>query len=153
MNSTEPLLACRLPGTPRPQGSMRLTTTTTGKNVARYSDTTISHRNLTVGQLHATWGVHRSPLTTPISVSLTFHFARPKSHYRTGKFKDQLKASAPELHDKTPDVDKLIRLMLDALTIAGVVKDDSQVFAVRGEKRWIHRNDHPSTYLQLWDHQ
>lgn len=149
----DPTLAVRLPGVPRPQGSLKIITNPrTGRAFAKNSDTTASHRNLLVGQLVGYWAGNQ-PLKCPVSVSLEFYFARPKSHYRTGRFEDELKASAPELHDKMPDVDKLVRLMLDALTIAGVVKDDSQVFAVRGEKRWIHRNDHPSTYLQVWAHE
>ena len=60
---------------------------------------------------------------------MEFFFPRPKSHYRTGKHAADLKADAPLYHTNKPDVDKLERCVLDALT--GVLwKDDSQVVYV-----------------------
>lgn len=57
---------------------------------------------------------------------MEFFFPRPKSHYRTGKHASDMKADAPNYHTSKPDVDKLERCVLDALT--GVLwKDDSQV--------------------------
>lgn len=148
----DPTLAVRLPGTPRPQGSLKIIQShSTGRAFAKNSNSTVMHRNLVVGQLNGYWAGN-TPLTCPVSVSLEFYFARPKSHYRSGRFSDELKDSAPTLMVKTPDVDKTTRLCLDALTIAGVIKDDSQVFALRAEKRWIDKAEHPSTYLQLWRH-
>ena len=65
---------------------------------------------------------------TPLIVHLEFYFARPKSHYGTGRNEGMLKADAPDfpITRSTGDVDKLSRLVLDALQ--GIVyKDDSQV--------------------------
>jgi len=75
---------------------------------------------------------------TPVVVSATFVFERPKNHYRTGKYSDVLKPSAPDAyyHTQAPDLDKLIRAVLDALS--GVAyHDDSQVFCIaRTFKMW-----------------
>jgi len=61
-----------------------------------------------------------------VSLSLLFIMPRPKSHYGTGKNSQNLKMSAPTFHTSTPDLDKLIRCVKDALK--GIVyKDDSQV--------------------------
>jgi Holliday junction resolvase RusA-like endonuclease len=63
----------------------------------------------------------------PIHVLIAFHMPRPRSHYRTGKHAHELRPNAPTYSDKRPDIDKLIRSTLDALTAAGIYMDDGQV--------------------------
>jgi Holliday junction resolvase RusA-like endonuclease len=66
----------------------------------------------------------------PLHVSLRFSFVRPKSHLK----KDgSLRKGKPQAMTRKPDVDKLVRPVLDALT--GIVwRDDSQVTAVWADK-------------------
>ena len=71
----------------------------------------------------------------PVQVNATFTFARPKSHYRTGKHADQLKPQAPVRCTNRVDVDKLARALLDAIT-GPVVLDDSQVVILTAAKHW-----------------
>jgi crossover junction endodeoxyribonuclease RusA len=69
-----------------------------------------------------------------VTAHVTFTLPRPKAHYRTGKHADELRPDAPTLHASKPDLDKLLRSTGDALTAAGVYRDDSrlaQVFAVK----------------------
>jgi crossover junction endodeoxyribonuclease RusA len=62
----------------------------------------------------------------PVFLDLAFRFARPKSHFNA---KGLLKTSAPKHVITKPDIDKIERSTLDALT--GVLfKDDSQVCRV-----------------------
>jgi len=62
----------------------------------------------------------------PLWLSVDFYLSRPKNHYRTGKFSDQLKPSAPKWPTKKPDATKLLRAIEDALT--GVLwVDDAQI--------------------------
>ena len=62
----------------------------------------------------------------PVAVSLTFFFTRPKGHYGTGRNAHTLRDSAPGAIVTKPDIDKLARCVLDALT--GVAfHDDAQV--------------------------
>lgn len=62
----------------------------------------------------------------PVALGVEFHMPRPVSHYRSGDREKGLKATAPINHAKTPDLDKLIRCVMDALT--GIAwRDDSQV--------------------------
>lgn len=70
----------------------------------------------------------------PVCVDITFVFPRPKAHYGSGRNANVLKAAAPLWHTKAPDLDKLIRSILDALTEAGVVTDDGQVCRVTAVK-------------------
>jgi Holliday junction resolvase RusA-like endonuclease len=68
----------------------------------------------------------RDPTAEPVAVRLVFRFIRPSSHFGSGRNAAVLKPSAPVFHAQTPDVDKLVRLALDACT--GVVwRDDKQV--------------------------
>tara|TARA_R100000742_G_C4276226_1_gene97162 strand:- start:255 stop:713 length:459 start_codon:yes stop_codon:yes gene_type:complete len=66
------------------------------------------------------------PLNGPIFMYIEFHIARPKSHYRTGKYKHLLKQGVLLHCPKRPDIDNYAKLVLDALN--GVFyKDDGQV--------------------------
>lgn len=71
----------------------------------------------------------------PLAVNLVFYLDRPKSHYGTGKNADKRKDSSPYHHLTRPDLDKLARSVLDALT-GTVVKDDSQVVTIVCHKRY-----------------
>jgi len=76
------------------------------------------------------------PLTCRIQTRMDFVFARPKSHYRTGKNAATLRDNAPHRDDhlQDPDALKLARAVEDALT--GIVwKDDNQLAGYQ-EKRW-----------------
>jgi Holliday junction resolvase RusA-like endonuclease len=67
------------------------------------------------------------PLEGPVEVRATFTLARPKS--------------APKARwapDKKPDIDKLLRGLLDACTAAGVWVDDAQVVTVVTSKVFPH---------------
>jgi Holliday junction resolvase RusA-like endonuclease len=71
----------------------------------------------------------------PVIVECDFFLRRPKSHFGTGRNAGTLKASAPTHVDRAPDVDKLVRACLDALT--GVVfADDCQVVDLYATKAW-----------------
>jgi crossover junction endodeoxyribonuclease RusA len=67
------------------------------------------------------------PWEGPCEIAITFIFKRPKAHYRTGRNAHLLKDDAPFYvtnHSKG-DIDKLFRSTFDALTAAGVWKDDA----------------------------
>ena len=71
----------------------------------------------------------------PVRVAVEFWFSRPSSHFRTGKNANLLSKSSPEYHAQTPDVDKLLRCLLDGLS--GVVyADDRQVFETFAARKW-----------------
>ena len=72
----------------------------------------------------------------PIAVAIMFYLPRPRYHYGTGKRAGELKAKAPLFVDKKPDLDKLVRATLDALTTAGVIRDDAQVASLRSLKSY-----------------
>ena len=127
-----------VPGRPRPQGSARwIKSRTTGKAVPIKPRGEVEHRQLVAVTLRQGWG--RPPLDGPVEVQATFCFARPKSHYGTGRNSSTLKPGAADAHTQPPDLDKLARLVGDALVEGGVVSDDSVIVSWVLSKVWVER--------------
>ncbi len=82
-----------------------------------------------------------APIAGPVRVTLVFRMPRPKNHFG----KKGLKSDAPILHSSRPDIDKLVRAVLDALTMIAWM-DDSQVAALEVLKRY---DDEPGVKITL----
>ena len=96
----------------------------------------------------------RRPLVGDIQLKLTFYMPRPKSHYRTGKRSHVLKAKAPVFHSVRPDLDNLLKMLMD--TIQGkdrMIIDDSQICGLSAIKVYSDdldwNNDHPRTEVVI----
>jgi crossover junction endodeoxyribonuclease RusA len=76
------------------------------------------------------------PFDGAVGVIVTFFMPRPKSHYGSGRNALNLKPSAPFYPAVMPDIDKLLRAVLDGLTDAQVWHDDGQVVLVHASKRY-----------------
>ena len=79
----------------------------------------------------------KTPLAGDIMLKLIFTMPRPKSHFRTGKFKHILKDGYEHIinHTFKPDIDNLVKLICD--TIQGqdrMIVDDSQICMLQAEK-------------------
>ena len=72
------------------------------------------------------------PLSTALGLTITFNFERPKSHFNR---KGILLPSSPKLHTKKPDIDNLIKFVLDALN-GHLYVDDSQVVSILATKQY-----------------
>ena len=79
--------------------------------------------------------LNRSDL--PVSVTLKHHMPRPKAHYIHNRDTKQhdLSPHAPILVTKTPDIDNLNKLVLDAMTTVEC-KDDSVVAHIHAKQVW-----------------
>ena len=97
----------------------------------------VFHRQVVAWNLRSRATASEWPLgyTGPVSVDIFFQFARPKSHN-----------PGPERHTYKPDLDKLTRLVLDALTVSEVIKDDSQVVEIHAYKDWATKD---VSYIEL----
>lgn len=127
-------------GTAAPQGSKRAFKHKTTGEVVMVND---NHKSLTawrkaVADAAKAAKTKQHPYAGPVQVAITFYLPRPKAHFGTGKNAGKLKPSAPTWHTKKPDVDKLERAVYDALTKAGIYKDDAQVV---GSYHWKHYAD------------
>ena len=69
---------------------------------------------------------------------MTFFFARPRSHYRTGRNAHLLRDDAPIAPTSAPDLSKLIRSTEDALGDAGAIVNDARIVDHNARKRYTH---------------
>ena len=80
----------------------------------------------------------------PIYLYASFFMARPKSHFR----KDgSLVKGAPVTPGK-PDLDNVVKVVMDALTFAGVWTDDSKVVGLSIYKHYTDTPLHTGTVLE-----
>ena len=130
-------------GRPRPQGSMRtLIPKRQAKPVTLPSDAGIYKYRADVQATFVRAYGEPAPLEGPVVLHATFFFRRPDNHYlpvaptKGRKAREALKVTAPVIHHvSTPDVDKLLRAIGDALTGFAYV-DDKQICDIWGSKRW-----------------
>jgi Holliday junction resolvase RusA-like endonuclease len=114
-------------GIPRPQGSMRAFVRG-GRAIVTSDNTHLRPWKTAVAEAaragrHVVW-------LGPVAVGITFRLPRPKGH--TGK--RGLLPSAPHHPTGRPDLDKLARAVMDALTESGVITDDAQVIRLAARK-------------------
>lgn len=85
------------------------------------------------------------PFDGPLRMHLEFYFPRPKNHYRTGKYSDQLKPTAPHIHTNMPDVDNLSKFILDAMNEV-FYEDDRQVVELNSHKEYVNDKNNTTGY-------
>lgn len=96
-------------------------------------------------------------ITEPSALSLVLYLPRPKKHYRTGKYADVLRDDAPQwpTAHQLGDLDKHQRSVLDALTEAGLIADDSLIVAAwPAWKTWATADQPPGARIAIrpvWD--
>lgn len=127
-------------GNPAPQGSKRVgRNRATGRAVLIESSTAVKPWRKAIADA---WHAHGyAAVTGPVRVEAVYYLPRPKGHYGTGRNAGTLRPSAPRWPAVKPDVDKLDRACLDALTQAGAIDDDARVVALAVLKRYA--DDHP----------
>tara|TARA_Y100001938_G_scaffold150865_1_gene243960 strand:- start:6401 stop:6835 length:435 start_codon:yes stop_codon:yes gene_type:complete len=88
------------------------------------------------------------PRLTPLHINIKFYMKRPKSHYRSGKYSGLVKDKWQEvLHTKKPDIDNLIKYVLDSLSgHNGFFLDDNQIYTIYAEKLY---SDKPRTEIMI----
>jgi Holliday junction resolvase RusA-like endonuclease len=109
-----------VPGVPVPQGSKRAFVVGGRAVMAEANRETKPWRAAVAAA--AAEAMPEGPAANPVDIELAFIFPRPKGHYgRRG-----LRPSAPVYKTTKPDIDKLTRAVLDAIT-GIVIRDDAQV--------------------------
>lgn len=87
-----------------------------------------------------------TPWNGALGVKIEAIFARPKSHYRTGKNSDILRDDFPLFHTIKPDADNICKMCLDAMNEV-FFKDDSQIVVTEVKKRY---GDVPKIKITLY---
>jgi crossover junction endodeoxyribonuclease RusA len=126
----------RVLGTPAPQGSKRAFKHKTTGNVVVLEQ---QHGRVTSWRkavLDAVDGATGFTAGCPVSLGVTFLLELPRSHYGTGRNAGTLRPSAAQFPATMPDLDKLVRSTMDALTAAGMWRDDGQVTSIHAAKSY-----------------
>lgn len=160
---TAPLLTLTVHGVPAPQGSKKgFVHKNTGRVILREQSERlapwrgeITHRALMAMARFPEAQDQRWLLDEAVVVDMVFTFARPQSHYRTGRNKHLLRDDAPPRPIGPPDTSKLARAVEDALTDAGVWRDDARVVEYgRLAKVYVREDgdalDRPGVLIRLW---
>ena len=127
------VLSARAYGAPVPQGSKRFLG---NGRMVEASQARLRPWRLTVTTAAEQANPAREPVTGPVAVRLWFTFPRPKAHYGRRDGQPYLRGDAPSHHVARPDIDKVTRAVLDALTDAAWWADDSQVAVLEVAKRY-----------------
>lgn len=139
-----------VPGRPVPQGSKTaFVSKSTGRPIVVDKDVRLPQWRMKV-TAHAMEALGTTPpLTGPVGIRIIFTMDRPQSHFGTGKNAGKVKASAPVFPATMPDIDKLMRAILDGLTDARVWLDDGQVVWVQATKVYSDATYAPGAYLTV----
>lgn len=138
------VLSITVHGIPAPQGSKRVVTAggkAGGRAVLAESSKAVGPwreavKEAAVKTIAALAGSYEDwePIAGPVGIEVYFHFPRPRSHYGTGRNAGKLRLSAPLRPTGPPDLSKLVRSTEDALTDAGIWRDDALVISIIASK-------------------
>jgi Holliday junction resolvase RusA-like endonuclease len=134
----------RVAGIPASQGSKTGIVTESGKVIIREG------RNREAYERHQSWRAEVAragrdwraaagmpePLDGPVEVSIVFYLEKPASRPKGVVFAD-----------RKPDIDKLVRSVLDSLTDAGVLREDSRVVDLHALKLYARRGASPGVVI------
>lgn len=84
------------------------------------------------------------PYTDALKIRFVFHIKRPKAHFRTGKYSNELKKTAPVYHTKRPDIDNFVKFYMDCMNKV-VYLDDSQAIEIHAKKEY----DDKQSYTEI----
>jgi Holliday junction resolvase RusA-like endonuclease len=65
-------------------------------------------------------------------------------------FMEQAKSNKTNLMTQKPDIDKLARSVLDAMTDSFLIEDDSRVVYLTVTKRWADEDSLPGVIIHVW---
>ena len=135
-----------VPGIPRPGGSKKaFAHPKTGKIMVIDAGGKHTKDWRAVVALTAVQAMEGKPLmSSALETNMIFLFPRPKSHYRTGKFSDQLKPDAPYYKTSMPDLLKITRSTEDAMK--GVVYVDDSLIVQECLTK-VYTNEKPGAWI------
>lgn len=125
-------------GVPVPQGSMR----TVGRGVVIHSNAKKlkEWRTLVAYQVRAFFQ-HDEPIDTALRIDLEFYLPRPSTVKRI-------------FPSRKPDLDKLIRAVLDGITESQAVSDDARFVEINAKKFYEYSSTHmtrtPGVFVEFY---
>jgi len=140
-------LMVRVHGIPAPQGSKKYVG---NGRMIESSKRVGPWREAVKAAILAATGHKPTTLDGAVQVDVTFILPRPKGHYGTGRNAGRVRDSAPSDPVGKPDLDKLLRSTLDALTDVGAIRDDSQVVRIEAAKVYAWPEEPPGATIHVW---
>lgn len=140
-------LIVRVYGIPAPQGSKRHVG---GGRMIESSKKVGPWREAVKAAVLTATGRRPTTVDGPVQVDVTFFLPRPKGHYGTGRNAGRVRDSAPAEPTTKPDLDKLLRSTMDALTDVGVLRDDAQVVRIKAAKGYSRPEESPGATIRVW---
>ena len=143
----------RVFGLPGPQGSKTFKGYKNGRGIMAESSQKVKPWRYAI-QATAEDNYSGEPITGPVRVEIDFFFARPKGHYRTGKYSGILKPDAPlyTVSHGDGDIDKLLRSTLDGLafpTGGTIIRDDCLVVSIASTKQYANDVSPPGAAIKV----
>lgn len=111
-------------------------------------------RVLRMGDFAQAWADEGQPRFAKgiyLAAEFEFVFARPSSHFGSGRNSEILRPSAPKFPGRGQyggDLDNLVKLVCDGLSKVAF-NDDSQIVSSTEIKRWALRDELPHTRVRL----
>lgn len=124
-----------VPGQPAAQGSMKHIG---GGHMIPMSKKLPAWRKAIIAAAHEAHGPVWEPMDGALTIHLDLFLTRPK----TTKY--------PDYPAGTPDLDKLIRAIGDALTQAGTITDDARVVSWHAHKHWATGCE-PGAFITIYE--
>ncbi len=132
-------ITLRVYGTPAPQGSKRGFVRGGQVRLVEASKGVRPWREAIVSQIIRD-GLNVQHLEHPVTIRVTFWFARPQAHYGRRNGERYLKENAPVYRAGTPDLDKLLRSTGDGLVQGGLLRDDDLIVEWHARKMWAEQS-------------
>lgn len=129
-----------IPGEPVPQPRHRV-----GSRGAYIDDDNPIHAYKDMIGILATQAIPRSamPIMGPLKLELICVFGRTKAEQKGKGLKLRMR------HAKRPDIDNVIKAVMDALGSAGVFRDDGQIAIIETQKWTASGDEDPHTLVRL----
>ena len=133
-----------------PKAQPRVKSFIRGNHAGVYDPGTADGWKQTVAVAATNAGLKNLKLDVPVKLEIEFYLPRPKSHYHTGKRKNELRKNAHFFVTSKPDADNLTKAVMDALTEIHLWKDDSYVVYQSSKKQYTTENNpNPGCFLSI----
>lgn len=136
-------LTFAVPGVPQPKGSLKAFRSARSRRVVVTSDNPKLarwQRAVRVSALEARARRDGRPFPGPVVVACLFLLPRPKSYPKRVVH-----------HTRKPDLDKLVRAVLDALAAKGLFGDDAAVVDLHASKAYVSPGVFPGVVITVTD--
>jgi len=129
-----------IPGNPKTKGSMKCVGQNGMHKLVESHASATPWLNLLSGWFGRKLASRKAVAGQPVGVECTFTLERPVAHYGTGRNRGILKprfVDAQPVGHNTGDLDKLARVVADALQKAEILPDDSAVVELVARKAYV----------------